>query len=61
MSQRSFQGWQRLPGLIGPLLACFELCLAQDDVQAERFRRLGAAAATSVGDLENRGRAVALR
>jgi 3-deoxy-D-manno-octulosonic-acid transferase len=52
MSQRSFQGWQRLPGLIGPLLACFELCLAQDDIQAERFRRLGAAAATSVGDLK---------
>jgi 3-deoxy-D-manno-octulosonic-acid transferase len=52
MSQRSFQGWQRLPGLIGPLLACFELCLAQDDIQAERLRRLGAAAATSVGDLK---------
>jgi 3-deoxy-D-manno-octulosonic-acid transferase len=52
MSQRSLQGWQRLPGLIGPLLACFELCLAQDDAQAERFRRLGAAAATSVGDLK---------
>jgi 3-deoxy-D-manno-octulosonic-acid transferase len=52
MSQRSLQGWQRLPGLIGPILACFELCLAQDDVQAGRFRRLGAAAATSVGDLK---------
>src|SRR6185437_14144450 len=44
--------WQRLPGFIGPLLACFDLCLAQDDVQAERLRRLGAAAATSVGDLK---------
>ena len=52
MSVRSFRGWQRLPGLIGPLLACFELCLAQDDIQAERLRRLGAAAATSVGDLK---------
>lgn len=52
MSLRSFRGWQRLPGLIGPLLACFELCLAQDDIQAERLRRLGAAAATSVGDLK---------
>ena len=52
MSVRSFRGWQRLPGLIGPLLACFELCLAQDDIQADRFRRLGAAAATSVGDLK---------
>lgn len=52
MSLRSFQGWQRVPGLIGPLLAAFELCLAQDEAQAERFRRLGAAAATSVGDLK---------
>jgi 3-deoxy-D-manno-octulosonic-acid transferase len=52
MSLRSFQGWQRVPGLIGPLLASFELCLAQDDAQAERFRRLGAAAAASVGDLK---------
>jgi 3-deoxy-D-manno-octulosonic-acid transferase len=52
MSLRSLQGWQRVPGLIGPLLACFELCLAQDSVQAERFRRLGAAAAETVGDLK---------
>ena len=52
MSLRSFRGWQRVPGLIGPLLACFELCLAQDEIQAERFRGLGAASATSVGDLK---------
>ena len=52
MSLRSFQGWQRFPSLIGPLLACFELCLAQDDAQAERLRRLGAAGASSVGDLK---------
>ncbi len=52
MSLRSFRGWQRVPGLIAPLLACFELCLAQDEVQAERFRRLGAAAAATVGDLK---------
>jgi 3-deoxy-D-manno-octulosonic-acid transferase len=52
MSVRSFRGWQRMPGLIAPLLACFELCLAQDDIQAERLRGLGAAAATSVGDLK---------
>ena len=31
MSARSFKGWQRVPGLIGPLLASFELCLAQDE------------------------------
>jgi len=52
MSMRSLRGWQRLGGLITPLLSCFDLCLAQDDAQAERFRRLGAAAATTVGDLK---------
>ncbi|HKT18829.1 MAG TPA: 3-deoxy-D-manno-octulosonic acid transferase [Stellaceae bacterium] len=52
MSARSLRSWQRVPGLIAPLLACFELCLAQDELQAERFRRLGAAAAVSVGDLK---------
>jgi len=52
MSARSFRGWQHVPGMIAPLLACFELCLAQDEVQAERFRRLGAAAAATVGDLK---------
>jgi 3-deoxy-D-manno-octulosonic-acid transferase len=52
MSSRSFKGWQRVPGLIGPLLASFELCLAQDEAQAERFRALGAAAAVTVGDLK---------
>jgi 3-deoxy-D-manno-octulosonic-acid transferase len=52
MSERSFRRWQRVPGLIGPLLACFELCLAQDEAQAARFQRLGAAAAGSVGDLK---------
>jgi 3-deoxy-D-manno-octulosonic-acid transferase len=52
MSQRSFRGWQRLPGLIGPLLASFALCLAQDAVQAERFLQLGAPEAATVGDLK---------
>lgn len=52
MSLRSFRGWQRLPGLIGPLLKSFALCLAQDAVQADRFLRLGAAEAATVGDLK---------
>lgn len=52
MSERSFKGWQRLPGLIAPLLASFDLCLAQDQVQADRLIRLGAAGAISVGDLK---------
>ncbi|HZT51805.1 MAG TPA: 3-deoxy-D-manno-octulosonic acid transferase [Stellaceae bacterium] len=52
MSAKSFRGWQRLPGLIAPLLASFDLCLAQDEAQAARFRQLGAAGATSVGNLK---------
>ncbi len=52
MSLRSFRGWQRLSGLIGPLLASFALCLAQDAAQADRFQRLGAGGATTVGDLK---------
>jgi 3-deoxy-D-manno-octulosonic-acid transferase len=52
MSMRSFRNWQRVSGLIGQLLARFDLCLAQDAVQAERLRRLGAAAASSVGNLK---------
>jgi 3-deoxy-D-manno-octulosonic-acid transferase len=52
MSQRSFRGWQRLPGLIAPLLAAFDLCLAQDAVQAERLKHLGATAPATVGDLK---------
>ena len=52
MSARSYQRWRRVPGLIEPMLASFALCLAQDAAQAERFGRLGAQDATSVGDLK---------
>jgi 3-deoxy-D-manno-octulosonic-acid transferase len=51
MSQRSFERWQRWPGLIAPLLAGFALCLAQDATQLERLKRLGARSAGTVGDL----------
>jgi 3-deoxy-D-manno-octulosonic-acid transferase len=52
MSSRSFRNWQRAPGLIRPLLAGFRLCLAQTEAEADRLRRLGAAAASSVGNLK---------
>ena len=52
MSERSFRRWRRVPGIIAPLLGGFDLCLAQDAAQAERFARLGAANATTVGDLK---------
>jgi len=44
--------WRLLPGLIRRMLQGFALCLAQDETQAERFRRLGAPEVASVGDLK---------
>ncbi len=52
MSAGSFRGWQRAPGLIRALLACFDLVLAQDEAQADRLTVLGAKAAVTVGDLK---------
>lgn len=52
MSVGSFRRWSRLPTLIRPLLQSFDLCLAQDAVQAERLARLGAPRTLTVGDLK---------
>lgn len=52
LSARSYAGWRRWPGLIGPMLAGFAPCLGQDARQAERLNRLGAHGAASVGDLK---------
>ncbi len=56
MSDRSWRGWQRAPWAIRSLLGCFDLVLAQDAVQAERLRGLGAGDPLSVGDLKAAGR-----
>ncbi len=53
MSLASFRRWSRVPALIKPLLRGFDLCLTQDAVQAERFARLGAPRALTVGDLKS--------
>ncbi|MGA7866175.1 MAG: glycosyltransferase N-terminal domain-containing protein, partial [Stellaceae bacterium] len=52
LSARSYSRWRHWPGLIGPILSAFDLCLAQDQQQAERFRLLGARQVTAVGDLK---------
>jgi 3-deoxy-D-manno-octulosonic-acid transferase len=52
LSAQSYARWQRWPGLIGPMLGAFSLCLAQDEEQAGRFRRLGAREVGVVGDLK---------
>jgi 3-deoxy-D-manno-octulosonic-acid transferase len=52
MSDRSFRRWQRLSRVIGALLERFDLCLAQTDADAERFRRLGARHVVTSGNLK---------
>src|SRR5258708_13476927 len=53
MSAGSFQGWQRWPSVIRPLLGAFDLCLGQDVVQTERLRQLGAQRTQCVGNLKS--------
>jgi 3-deoxy-D-manno-octulosonic-acid transferase len=52
LSAGSQARWRLLPGLIRRMLEGFALCLTQDATQAERFRRLGAPEAASLGDLK---------
>jgi 3-deoxy-D-manno-octulosonic-acid transferase len=52
ISQRSFAGWQRWPGVIGALLDCFSLCLAQSETDRERLLALGARDARCAGNLK---------
>ena len=58
LSARSYMRWRRWPGLIGPVLGAFAQCLAQDEEQAERLRRLGARDAAGIGDLKAAGNAL---
>ncbi|HLY04765.1 MAG TPA: 3-deoxy-D-manno-octulosonic acid transferase [Rhizomicrobium sp.] len=52
MSARSYAGWRRAPKSARHLLSCFDLCLAQDDLSAERFRLLGARDVSVTGNLK---------
>src|SRR5262249_39980268 len=53
LSARSYRRWRRWPGVIGPVLGAFHLCLAPDEVQAERLHSLGAREVVAVGDLKS--------
>lgn len=53
LSTRSYRRWLYWPRLIQHVLRAFGLCLAQDKVQAERFRSLGAPRVDCVGDLKS--------
>jgi 3-deoxy-D-manno-octulosonic-acid transferase len=52
MSQRSFQRWRRMSGTISALLGRFDVCLAQSQVDAERFAALGSRNVVVTGNLK---------
>jgi 3-deoxy-D-manno-octulosonic-acid transferase len=52
MSERSFKGWRWAPKTAAKLLSAFDLCLAQDDEIAARFRDLGAPNVHAIGSLK---------
>src|SRR5262249_61318274 len=52
MSHRSFPRWRRLAGTISALLGRFDICLAQSDVDAERFAALGSRNVITTGNLK---------
>jgi 3-deoxy-D-manno-octulosonic-acid transferase len=52
MSQRSFESWSWARKTVGALLAAFDVCLAQDEEIAVRFRELGARDVRVVGSLK---------
>ena len=53
LSERSFRRWARMPSLAQRLLHCFDVCVAQDQTTAERYRRLGALDTRVVGNLKD--------
>ena len=52
MSPRSFPRWMRFRSTIATLLECFDLCLAQSDLDAERFAALGSPNVMTSGNLK---------
>ncbi|MFZ2158761.1 MAG: 3-deoxy-D-manno-octulosonic acid transferase [Bradyrhizobium sp.] len=52
MSQRSFPRWRRMAGTISALLGRFDVCLAQSQIDAERFAALGSRNVVTTGNLK---------
>ena len=52
MSHRSFPRWRRVSSTISALLGRFELCLAQSELDADRFSALGGRNVTATGNLK---------
>ena len=52
ISQKSFEQYTKRRSLIEPVLSAFDLCLVQDEMEAERFRKLGARSIRAPGNLK---------
>ncbi|MEI9992351.1 MAG: glycosyltransferase N-terminal domain-containing protein [Rhizomicrobium sp.] len=52
MSRRSFEGWRWAKKTVATILSAFDVCLAQDEEIAERFRKLGAPDVRVAGSLK---------
>jgi len=52
MSDKSLKTWRRVPGFAKKLLGAFDLCLAQTDEDAQRYRDLGAQNVQCPGNLK---------
>ncbi len=52
MSHRSFPRWRKFSRTIAALLDCFDLCLAQSDLDGERFAALGSLNVITSGNLK---------
>lgn len=52
MSASAFRAWQRLRGIAFRLVSGFEICLAQNEQQADRLRKLGANNVLSLGNIK---------
>ena len=52
ISERSFRRWQRLPQVIHPILAAFNMCLGQTEQDCYRLSMLGARSTDCIGNLK---------
>ena len=53
LSERSYRRWARMIGFANDILGRFEICLAQDDVAAARYRQLGMRDVRVMGNLKD--------
>jgi len=52
MSDKSLKTWRKLSGFIATLLGSFDLCLAQTNLDAERYKELGVQNVQCLGNLK---------